>query len=210
MKYTVLLIALFLLSNCGKKTTINGRVYNPVTNEGIAGIEVYVTRPKGGLGYDGNGTKTVYTTITDASGNFVIDERFRKSKSYTISYGYDQKKYKLFDKQNSPAGAEYDGSLIEFPLIPLGKLTENINNISCFNSSDIISLEYFHRSIPNHYEGFNPVEYTGCFSHYGDENNVPMGWYVCIGTVTKNGITTPFADSIYVTEGGDHIWDIEY
>lgn len=37
----LIFLAVLFLTACGKRTTINGRVYNPVTNEGIAGIEVY-------------------------------------------------------------------------------------------------------------------------------------------------------------------------
>ena len=63
MKNFLLLYFLFLLlSACGKKTTVKGRVYNPVTGEGI---KVIVIKPKISLGYDGAGSKTVFETMTD-------------------------------------------------------------------------------------------------------------------------------------------------
>lgn len=66
MKNFLLLYFLFLLlSACGKKTTFKGRVYNPVTGEGISGIKVIVIKPKISLGYDGAGSKTVFETMTD-------------------------------------------------------------------------------------------------------------------------------------------------
>lgn len=37
-----------------------------------------------------------------------------------------------------------------------------------------------------------------------------MGWKYIEGTVTKNNITTPFIDSVYVPEGGSVVWNIEW
>lgn len=196
-----------LISSCGKKTEMKGRIVNPVTNEGISGINVYVTRPKAGIGYDGSGTKTLFKTVSDENGYFTIEERFRKSKSYTISYGYDQKKYQLYDAQVSPAGAEYDGSYFEFSLVPLGRLLINIQNQNCFDENDDFAFTWY-PSLDT--ELISSGNFTGCYSYFGNYNDVKMGWHKIEGFVTKNGITTPFADSIYVTEGGNHVWDIEY
>lgn len=204
---TLIFILALFFSSCGKKTEMKGRIVNPVTGEGIPNIDVYVTRPKGGLGYDGSGTKTVFSTVSDENGYFTIEKRFRKSKSYTISYGYDQKKYQLFDKQVSPAGAKYDGDYFEFSLVPIGRLLMNIQNQSCFDSNDNFSFTLY-PSVET--DLISSGNFIGCYSHFGGNNDSKMGWYKIKGNVTKNGITTPFADSIYVTEGGDHIWNINY
>lgn len=205
--YTILFFICLLLLSCGKKTTMKGRIVNPVTNMGISGIKVIVTKPKKCLGYDGCGSKTIYETVSDENGYFLIEKRFRKSKSYTINYGYDKNNYTLVDAQVSPAGAEYDGSSFEFYLLPKGSLQRNIENANCFDENDLFSFQYIVRSD----ESLNSNgEYNGCFSNQGSNNRVVMGWKVIKGTVTKNNITTPYADSIYVTEGGYHIWNIEY
>lgn len=209
MKTIIYVLAMLMLCSCYKKTTMRGRIVNPVTGEGISGIQIYVTKPKKCLGYDGCGSKTIFKTESNQDGYFTIEKWFLKSKTYTVSYGYSKDKY-TFINQVSATGATYNKTYYEYYLIPNGELIENINNISCFDSGDILTLNYFHRTLPNRYEGFNPVIHSGCFSYFGDSNTVPMGWYVCIGTVTKNNITTPVSDSIYVTEGGNHTWNIDY
>ena len=208
--FLFLFIIPFLLSSCYKKTTMKGRIVNPVTNLGIAGIKVYVTKPKTCLGYDGCGSKTIFETESDDEGYFTIEKRFRKSKTYTVSYGYDKTKYGLLKAQVSPAGTEYDGSNFEFYLIPNGNLIRNLNNVSCFDSNDLLTITQIYKPLPDLYGPPYIINYNGCINKTGSNNSVAMGWYVWVGTVTKNGITTPFADSIYVTEGGNHVWDINY
>jgi hypothetical protein len=210
MKYLTIIIilsSLLLLPSCGKKVMVKGLVYNPVTGEGIPGIDVVVTRAKFTLGYDGGGYKVIYATKTNANGNFTIEERFRRSKNYKLTYSGDPDKYYQIRSEVDDIGAHTDGAELTYPLIPRGGLAKNTVNIACFDENDQFTIDSYHRSIPDY--GGNAT-YFGCFQHYGTENFVPMGWHVYIGTVTKNGITTPFADSIYVTEGGSHEWNIEY
>ncbi len=216
--YTKLLFVFLLLLSCGKKTTMKGRIVNPVTNTGIAGIKVIVTKPKKCLGYDGCGSKTIYETVSDENGYFLIEKRFRRSKSYTIAYVFDKNKYRRLEAQVSPAGAEYDGEEFEFPLIPLGYLRPNIKNINCQNNNDELLIHRIYLFDSRVY-GTESSTYGGCYNFEfsgsidGSPNGfiyAPMGWHKAIGTVTKNNITTPYADSIYVTEGGYHVWNIEY
>ena len=46
MKNHLLILSFLLLLSCGKKTTMKGRIVNPVTNTGIACIKVIETKPK--------------------------------------------------------------------------------------------------------------------------------------------------------------------
>ncbi|MDD2983255.1 MAG: hypothetical protein PHQ74_07700 [Crocinitomicaceae bacterium] len=207
--WTIIIIVLTILFSCGKKTTMKGRIINPVTNTGIAGIKVVVTKPKKCLGYDGCGTKTIFETTSDNNGYFMIEKRFRKSKEYTIQYYFDDKKYLLVDAQVSPAGQEYNGTYFEFLLFPKGKYKRNFINIDCYDENDKLTVNryYFKQDL---YQNLSQATYLGCETVEGSIAEVPMGWYIVKGLITRNAISTPFADSIYVTEGGTHVWNIEY
>ena len=96
-------------------------------------------------------------------------------------------------------------------LVTKGYLQMSIKNINCFDANDKLTItNAYHKSLPNLNLLIDTAIYEGCFSQTYNANLVPMGWRVWKGTVTRNGITTPFADSIYVPEGGSVQWNIEY
>ena len=64
MKYLTLIFILLLLVSCGKKRTVHGRIYNPVNNKGIAGVNVYLMKEKICLGY-GCDDKVIESTTTE-------------------------------------------------------------------------------------------------------------------------------------------------
>ena len=141
MKKTPSLILVLLLdASCGKKTTVKGRVYNPVTGEGIPEIEVLVTKDKFSLGYDGNGVKKIYSTKTDQNGEFVIEDRFRKSKTYKLYYIIDLEKYYMIQGEAENIGADSDGMQLEYPLIPAAYIKLSFLNVNCFDGNDHFEL----------------------------------------------------------------------
>lgn len=206
-KLILFTLTIFLLIACGKEKTIVGRVYNPVTSAGIPNMEVRLLRSKTGMpgSVDGSGKKLLETTTTDANGNYSFTYRQRSSKGYSLSFIYDHDAY--YDNITTGTPGISHVSVYDLQLIPFGYLSRNIKNTVCFDASDVFNGVSTYRHLP---ELSGNVIYNGCFEHYGNSNPAPMGWYVIIGTVTKNSITTPFADSIYVTAGGFHTWNIEY
>jgi hypothetical protein len=102
--------------------------------------------------------------------------------------------------------------------VPFGYIKPKIDNNNCFDSNDELKIIRSHAYIPNFY-GFDYSIYSGCF-HYEFTGSIdgspegyvftPMGWHYATGSVTKNGINIPYKDSIYISAGGFHTWNIEY
>jgi 5-hydroxyisourate hydrolase-like protein (transthyretin family) len=70
----IAILYLLVLSTCtkfGKNITVQGRVLNPITGEGIAGVEVWLQKTTMGLP---GGKKTIKSVTTDADGNFELDK----------------------------------------------------------------------------------------------------------------------------------------
>ena len=78
MKYLIFIFALFFVFSCGKKRTISGRVYNPITGNGIEGVVIAEFREKFCLSYDGCPDKALETATTDANGYYSMPYRDKK------------------------------------------------------------------------------------------------------------------------------------
>ena len=78
MKKLVVLIIIFssVFMSCNRKTTLKGRVMNPITGEGIAGATISASKMTMELP---GGYKTVEQTTSDANGDFLL--KFKKSAS---------------------------------------------------------------------------------------------------------------------------------
>jgi hypothetical protein len=210
MKTKILFIVLtLLLASCGKKVTVKGRIYNPVTNLGIEGVEVIIGREKIGVPFstDGSGGKDLEQTTSDAEGYYSAQFRQKRSRAYYLGFKFDHEKYFNITSENKDVSD--GGKTIDLQLVPYGKLAKNIKNINCFDSNDQFVVTLKNENLQN-YDLGGMQSYDGCYEHSGKANNVPMGLYVYTGYVFKNGVTTTFRDSIYVYEGGNQIWNIEY
>jgi len=207
MKHLAFILCIFLLVSCGKERTVKGRVYNPVTGSGIAGIEVQVRKGKTCLSYDGCGSKLLESTTTDANGYYAMRYRDKGGQYLLFKHDIDD-----FYRMNSNIPGISGNQEYDLLLVTKGYLQETITNINCFDSNDELSItSMYHKSLPDlTLQAINPAIYSGCFNQTYSNSYVPMGWYVWKGTVTKNNISTPFADSIYVPEGDSVQWNIEY
>jgi len=206
MKNLAYLTFILLLSACGKKYTATGRVYNPVNGKGIAGLEVQIRKSKACLGYDGCGSKLLETTTTDANGFYAIGYRQRASGQYLL-FKNDLNEY---DRLNSNIPGLSGNQVYDLLLVSQGYMQLSITNVNCFDNNDqLIITRQFHRSIPE-FNNNNISTYDGCFDQSYGNTYTAMGWWIKEGTVTKNNITIPFADSVYVPEGGSVQWNIEY
>ncbi len=210
MKYLIHLNLFFILFSCGKEHSIKGRVFNPVTDEAISGIKVNLLKNKTEIpgSQDGVGKKIVESTTTNENGEYSFTFRKKDSRQYSLSFFYDDKKY--YDNIKS-GNVVIENNMVTYdlPLVNYGFLSKNISNVNCFNENDLLSIVFSHQDVIDYSFG-NLQEYEGCYSHFGNTNSIPMGMYKYEGTVTKNGITTPIKDSIYVTAGGYHTWNIQY
>ena len=120
---------------------------------------------------------------------------------------YDENKY---HSVNSKVVGVSGNKVYDLLLVTKGYLQKTITNINCFDANDKLTItSKVHKSLPTYYTSQSAV-YNGCMNQTFSNSYVVMGWHVWKGTVTKNNITTPFADSVYVPEGGSVQWNIEY
>ena len=85
----VLLITLGACTKFGKNITIEGRVENPITGEGIPGVEIWLLKTTWGI----NGAnKSVKTVFSDNNGNFEINIR-NKLRIYNLERPIIKLKY---------------------------------------------------------------------------------------------------------------------
>lgn len=206
-----LVIFCLLLAACKKEVTVTGRVYNPITNEGIPGIKVSLVRQKAGVpgAMEGGGSTPLISVLTDAQGYFSITEKLKKTKTYDFRFIFSEDKY--YPVEGYPYNVSYndDHKEINLPLVPKGKLTVNINNISCQGPGDVLQLQRAHSPLPSYYTDIVST-INGCAHYPGSSESVPMGWHIFKGTVTKNNVSTPYLDSVYVAPGGSSTMNINY
>jgi hypothetical protein len=210
-------LAIFCFCACtklGKNVTIEGRVMNPITGEGIEGIELELLRTTSGLP---GGYKSVKSTRSNTDGSYEISKG--GLAGYWLACRVPVEYYQIGWVQNGSNVTASTGNLTvkkgkkmhaDFYAVPYGKLQIVIKNNNCFDVNDELSIFRTH-SIQDFYSGVpNPAIYTGCVNQVGNLNKAPMGWYTYSGTVTKNGITTSISDSIYLEEDETEIWNINY
>jgi hypothetical protein len=220
----LMLLYLFsvLLLSCTKEgsvVSVEGRVYNPLTNEGVEGIEVKLIRSKAGgaPGAQSAGYTAEDATVSDANGLYQLKGTLGRSlEFYVKSSDY----FAIGIGNNNISGEPSEFSTIglksgkhnkvDFWVVPYGQLRMKITNVDCQGEED--EMQYrFKRPFKDWVNYWSNIAY-GCFS-YNDPNTfikVPMGWNSFEWRVTKNGITNYFVDSIYVTENGENIFEINY
>jgi len=215
-KLILFILAVIVLISCNKRrqVDIEGKVLNPITQEGIEGVELWLLKPGSPFEYYG-GYKRVETVFTDANGNFKVDVKSASAEILRVAdlhgayykIGWHEDGVKLPSDLPVQQGKNMKA---DFYAVPYGKLQINIKNTSCFNQTDSLIIFRTH-SLPHFYDEVpNPAIYVGCIDQQGNLNNAPMGWYRYIGRVIKNGIETPIKDSIYLSEGETKVWNINY
>src|SRR5690554_426153 len=173
--FIIILSVVFM--SCNRKTTLKGRVLNPVTNQGIEGFTIAVSKDTWELP---GGAKTVGETTSDANGDFVL--KFKKS-GYDFSV-YKEGYYNIGWYQN---GEILPGQLsvkdkgknmkADFYAVPYGKLNLDIKNINCEGVNDIMWL----RKKWQYDEGYGAwpqLSREGCYQNLTGASTVPVGEYI--------------------------------
>ena len=211
MKKILYIFTLTLLfSSCLKNKTVIGRVYNPLTNKGVEGIRVVLLRPKHCLGI-GCGTKQIDVTTTDANGNYALNHS--DGNGHHIRFVNDNKND--FTALNSNESSLNGNTEYDYLIVSHGYLQKHRTNTNCFDSEDKLNITHYYHELKqfsdnSEYDSYGSSTYDGCFDKTYNNNHTVMGWRYYEGTVTKNNITTPFIDSVYVPEGGSVVWNIEW
>ncbi|AEA43805.1 hypothetical protein [Fluviicola taffensis] len=209
MRFIITLIVIFsLVISCtkfGKTDTAKGRVLNPVTGEGISGVELKLLKSTAGLP---GGNKAVKTATTDGDGFYEISKA--GLKGYSLSCNLPADYYpvgwfvdgELKNTNTGNVGLKKGKTLhADFYAVPYGNIIIYIKNNSCFDSNDNVKL-YFNGG-PYDSRTFNPGLMTsldGCIDIPGSPVKSSMGYKYFHWEVTKNGITTTYYDTIFVGE----------
>ncbi|MCO5269849.1 MAG: carboxypeptidase-like regulatory domain-containing protein [Brumimicrobium sp.] len=213
----ILLLSLFSCTKFGKNVTVKGRVLNPITGEGISGVQIILKRSTlgGAPGFQSGGSKIIKETTTDENGYYELNKLTLSGSVLMSAHIGDRHpigwwkggSYSSF--QNLPIDLGKT-THADFHAVPYGKLRYTIKNVSCFDQYDSLLL-YTNYQLSNVSEYQNSRTYLGCFEYVGTVyTKFPMGWYYFSGNVIKNNITTSFKDSIFITNGGKHEWLFYY
>jgi len=100
-----------------------------------------------------------------------------------------------------------------FEFAPCAQLKLKIENVNCQGPGDNFKL--FHVGSSAGFLELDPnqpnLEGQGCFSYEGSSfSNVPMGNRFYRWEVTRSGITEIFYDTIYLQEGEQKVYEINY
>jgi|SRR5690554_3530896 len=120
-------ICFFSCTKFGKNVTIEGRVENPITGEGISGVEIALQKET--LGIPG-GTKSIKEVYTDANGNFELNKfSFRASQViantstagdyYSIGWHKDGEYVSINSTLEIKKGKKLH---VDFHMVPYGEL----------------------------------------------------------------------------------------
>src|SRR5690554_7473685 len=216
IKIIVSLSIIFLLLSCNKRrqVDIEGRVYNPVTQEGIAGAELWLLK-SGPITEFYGGYERVETVYSDANGNFKVNVKSAKAEILRLGdmHGeyYNIGWYKNGSKLPSDLPVQQGKNMkADFYAVPYGGIQLNINNVNCLNSDDYFVLYAEGIQVDNSINGFM-TEGFGCYQYNPNSyTKVPMGKRYYRYEVTRNNITNIFYDTIFIGAGENKIYEINY
>jgi hypothetical protein len=209
-----LLLLIFAVS-CGKtnRVTIQGRVLNPVTGEGIEGAKIILMKYTGGLPA---GTKTVSSAYSASDGSFEVSAK-GLFKNFTADCILDANAYHWIGWMKD--GEQYTilspklGKITyaDYYAVPFGKLQINIKNVNCFDGNDELKLYFDGGAYDGH--TFNSgliTTLTGCIDIPGTPVKTTMGYKYFHWEVTKNGSSQTFYDTVIVQNGAITEFDVLY
>lgn len=217
MKLLIYVLALTtVVFSCSKKKTmktIMGRVYNPITNLAIQDIEVVITDNTlcSDL-YGCGGFNHLATSNSDSNGNYELE--YEEGNIRAVS-PYRATNY----RPTTPIVLIENDSEIDILLVPISSLQIKIKNVNCFNDQDRLTITRTYNETVRYiddlpadsfYDYDFEYSFSGCMNQTLNKQDVLMGWRFYEGTVRKNGITTPFFDSVYVPENEEKYWILEY
>ena len=205
-----------LVTSCtkdGKNITVQGRVYNPLTGEGISDCEIRLVKES--LELPG-GNKTVLTVYPDANGYFELNHTSISARY--VGCFFDNEKYAEIGwvRDGQDTGVELEPvkrgkfTYLDCQALTYGELKINIYNVNCEGATDHIFLERNYR----HYFNYHPYSHVDLFDCYGAEGiptKVLMGYYDLKWTVTKPSTGTQvFTAEVFVPENGIGEYTINY
>ena len=207
--FTYLLISLFLFS-CTKKETLRVSVKNIVTGEPVANMNINVYEVFNvSDGVSGTKTELFQSGETNSEGVLFLTEKFNKNRRYTVKVGKFSEEVCYINK-SSYTWSVGEATDLAFEYAPCGYLRFRYVNTSCFDENDHIEV-YRYTNLPDYVGFMINAEYEGC-TDYEMSNfvEVPMGWWFFEWSVTKNGLTENFSDSVFIEAGDYEYYELQY
>jgi hypothetical protein len=216
-KIMYLLLFSSLTLACGKKHKINvlGRVYNPVTNEGIANAEIKflvgddITQLPGGM-------KKIGGTTTDANGYFHAEAKHRRDiflqveipdNFYRLGW-YNEGIY----RGPSLIKAEKNATMQpEYRAVPYGQTILDIQNVNCSGPTD--TMWFRHRSqFENEFPESWSTPRVGCYTYISPSPNpnLYMGTRYYQVRVKRNGQTSITEHEFFINQNGVTTLQLHY
>ena len=212
------ILFLMILSSCtkfGKNVTIEGRVENPITGEGISGVKIVLEKET--LEIPG-GIKSIKEVYTDANGSFELNKFSFRASQITANTGTAGDYYKIgwhkdgeYVSTNSTLEIKKGKKLyVDFHMVPYGDYRIVINNINCQGATDTM----WFRNKWLGYTGFESSYSTsriGCYSYTSASPfKIPIGTYIYETKVKRSGNITFVYDTVTVNETGVSTIFIDY
>src|SRR5690554_1739113 len=203
MKYLIFIITAVLLFSCSKERVIKVKTINKVTGAPMPHVTIYIIEQ-----YTNNKpNKTVFDGETDSNGDLIIDLKFKNNGKYIIyqaqvenSCWHNEKSVFLEYKENNN---------VTFEFAPCAQLKLKIDNVNCQGIGDKFVL--YRKNQIGSIDGNFAWEHDGCaFWETNGYSNVPMGKKYYRWEVTRSGNTTTYYDTIYLQEGEQKLYEINY
>ena len=206
MRYlAVLLVLSTFLFSCKKKYHMVGRVFNPITGEGIANAKVKFSRTT----FDAipGGDEEVANTLTDSNGNYDLEFKGRAEvvkldaslyELGTLKEGVYQQALQLEAKKTME---------VNWHAVQYGNYSLEVNNVNCGGGGDTIIINQ-----QNQVESLLNIDWTlvGCSGYTTTMQKTPMGWRYIYWTVIRGGVSSSFSDQIFIGAGQDIVYVLDY
>ena len=224
----VLGVALFACTKGGGNIYVEGRVYNPVTGEGIPNAEIILFKSKvSGAPLQSGSSKEIKRAYTDNDGYYVIKHTGGLNQ-YSLTYSSMDQNGKVYyaigfgennmgveeGQYGTRMGVEKGKNMyVDYLMVPFGEYKFDIENTNCQGGNDNIKIIYEGAQIddePNRV-GDIIINLDGCIDIPGDiwiEH--PMGNRYYRWEVNKNGITQIYYDTIYIAPGEQRVYEAFY
>jgi len=217
---------LFSCTKGGGNVYIEGRVYNPITGEGIEGANIIMYRDKplsGAVGAQSGDTKTVESVYSDADGYYEIKHAgiakyvvamYKLGNYYSIGWVDIHTKNKTY---TAGGGDTFAAKLsknmhADFQAVPYGLLHWHISNVNCEGGTDSMwfKTKYIHGD--DFIDGWDYIfPYIGCVDINGSgSDKMAMGNHIIYMKIKRPSGTIYKYDTIFVQESNVTYFDLLY
>jgi hypothetical protein len=193
---------------------VDGRVYNPITGEGIGGVTVKLYRNKiDSKDLLGSDSKTLKIVTTDVNGYYKVEYLASPFNQAFVQINYGGY-YPLGWVENKSLGSngvkKGKRNHLDYVMVPYGQLHWHIKNINCEGSTDTLwyKIKYQYDSDFLSLWSF-PI--TGCSDIVGNgSDKMEMGNHIIYMRIKRPSGTIYKYDTIFVNESGITNFDLLY